>query len=47
MSLLRSLTCFVFLQVTGNEDSVQSLEDVEETTEETSEEAETPPVMSA
>lgn len=34
-------------QVTGNEDSVQSLEDVEETTEETSEEAETPSVMSA
>lgn len=34
-------------QVTGNEDSAQSLEDVEETPEETSEEAETPSVMSA
>merc|ERR1711988_744030 len=34
-------------QVTGNEDSAQSLEDVEETTEETSEEAESPSGVSA
>jgi len=34
-------------QVTGNEDSAQSLEDVEETTEETSEEAEAPSGVSA